>query len=110
MPFTRLAFRCMIFPYPDYVVAQAVRLPHPHLSAATLGRDRIPVQYLLDLAYLFQCETDDLIGWCDDGIESSNLSAELPCIESGIDTDIPRLPYYLQKKVRVRPQPYANGA
>jgi len=100
----------MTFPFPDYVIAQAVRLPHPHLSNATLGRDRIPVSYLIDLAYLFGCNPEQILGWCDDGNDTSDLTAELPCIESGIDTDLPDSPPWVVYKLRnVRPRPYVDG-
>jgi len=106
---TRLAYRCMLFPYPGYAIAQAIRVPHPYLSRAQLGRDRISPQYLMDLAYLFQCDTEDLVGWCE---ESPDLSAELPCIESGIDTDVPPLPLGIMRQVRrrggIKPRPYQD--
>jgi len=80
----------MTFPFPGYVIAQAIQYPHPHFSNALLGRDRLPVHYLMDLAYLLQCEPDELIGWADGGTDSRSLTAELPCIEDGINTAVPR--------------------
>jgi hypothetical protein len=90
----------MLFPFPDYIIAEAVSIPHPALSNATLGRDRLPTRSVMALAYLFQCDYDDLVGWCNDSLDDPALTAELPCIESGIDTDIPDHPYWLISKLR----------
>jgi hypothetical protein len=107
MPMTRLALRVMTFPFPAYVVAQAIRIPHPHLSKAMLGRDKLPVHYLMDLAYLLSCEPDELLGWADGGIDSHSLAAELPCIEDGINTAIPDI--VLPKLRNSKPRFYSEA-
>ena len=79
----------MMFPLPAYKIAHSIRIPHPALSNAQLGRDKLPVHYLMDLAYILGCEPEDLIGWANDALDSPDLSAECPCIEDGINTAIP---------------------
>jgi hypothetical protein len=76
----------MVFPLPAYLIAQAIRIPHPALSSAQLGRERLPVHFLMDLAYILGCEPEDLIGWANDGIDTDSLDAECPCIEDGVNT------------------------
>lgn len=90
MPLTRLALRCMTSTFPDYMIAQAIAVSAPHFSNCTLGRSTLSPAVLMDLSYLFNCNPDDLIGWANDGIDTSQLSAELPCLEDGVDTAIPR--------------------
>jgi hypothetical protein len=90
MPLTRLALHCMVSQFPDYIIAQAIRVSAPHFSNATLGRSTLSPAVLMNLSYLFDCEPDQLVGWANDGIDTNTLSSELPCLETGVDTDIPR--------------------
>jgi hypothetical protein len=89
MPITRLALRCMTFPFPDYIVARAIHVSAPHFSNCTLGRATLSPAILMDLSFLFDCEPQHLVGWANDGKDIPNLTAELPCLEDGIDTAIP---------------------
>jgi len=92
----------MTFTHPDYVIAATVQIPNEKLSMATLGRKRLNPAVLADLAYLFACQPEDIAGWADDGDESPLLTAELPCIESGIDTDVPpHTPYWVYRRRRL---------
>lgn len=76
--------------FPDYIIAGAISVSAPYFSNCTLGKATLSPTVLMDLAYLLDCEPEQLVGWANDGLDTRSLSAELPCLESGVDTDIPR--------------------
>jgi len=86
MPLTRLALRVMTAPFPQHVIADAIGVSEGHFSSCTLNRHTLTPINLMDLAFLLDCEIDQLVGWADNGIETDDLTGECPCLEAGLDT------------------------
>jgi hypothetical protein len=75
--------------FPDYLLARAIGVNAPTFSNCTLGRDRLNPVLLMDLSYLLGCDPEHLVGWANDGDDTALLAAELPCLDTGVDTDLP---------------------
>lgn len=82
MPMTRLALRCMTSIYPSYIIARTLHVSPAHLSQCMSGKRTLSPILLMDLSYLLACEPEQLVGWAH---EDTTLSAELPCIDAGLD-------------------------
>jgi hypothetical protein len=62
---TKLRYRLMQDPAPDYLIARDIGIPAPHLSNWATGRVRIPNHWLPILARRLSCQPADLLGYVE---------------------------------------------
>lgn len=66
MPMTRLALRCIEYPAPDYLLAEACHISPSKFSLMQQGKMKLQIEYAIRLAQIFQVEVIDVLGWADE--------------------------------------------
>lgn len=69
MAMTRLALRCIEYPAPDYLIAQACGVSPGKFSLMQQGKSNVSMNLAIRLASLFRCKVQEVIGWADDDEE-----------------------------------------
>lgn len=62
---TKLAARLQDFPGPQYITAARAGIHPTILSNYKQGKASIPRHHLDQLARVFECEPEELVGWVD---------------------------------------------
>ena len=99
MAIPRIALRSMEYVAPDYLIAEAIKVAPSRYSNWCLGRRPVRSSVLFRLSLIFQCDPRDIIGWAEEGPDAT---AEVPCLEDGVDTALVRW----KDKARWTPKPY----
>ena len=66
MAMTRLALRCIEYPAPDYLIAQACSISPGKFSLMQQGKANISMTIAIRLAAIFQVPPSEIMGWADD--------------------------------------------
>lgn len=66
MAITRLALRCIEYPAPDYLIAQACGVSPGKFSLMQQGKSNVSMNLAIRLAAIFRCRVSEVIGWASD--------------------------------------------